>query len=147
MTDRSRRDGSRRRRRSRGAGHRLRALATRRWRQGHRLLGAAAAIALALACGHAAAQDAATATSAADVSGMDQLIAAAQAEGELNVIALPPDWANYGAMIETFAEKYGIEVNSAQPDASSQDEINAANQLRGQGAPPTSSISAAAWRS
>ena len=63
---------------------------------------------------------------------MDQLIAAAQAEGELNVIALPPDWANYGTMIETFAEKYGIEVNSAQPDASSQDEINAANQLRGQ---------------
>ena len=64
--------------------------------------------------------------------GWRQLIAAAQEEGELNVIALPPDWANYGKMIETFAEKYGIEVNSAQPDASSQDEINAANQLRGQ---------------
>ena len=65
-----------------------------------------------------------------------QLIAAAQEEGELNVIALPPDWANYGKMIETFAEKYGIEVNSAQPDASSQDEINAANQLRGQDRAP-----------
>ena len=62
---------------------------------------------------------------------MDQLIAAAQEEGELNVIALPPDWANYGKMIDTFAEKYGITVNSAQPDASSQEEINAANQLRG----------------
>jgi putative spermidine/putrescine transport system substrate-binding protein len=102
----------------------------------HRLLGAAAAIAIALACGHAGAQDAATATSAGDLGGMDQLIAAAQAEGELNVIALPPDWANYGAMIETFAAKYGIEVNSAQPDASSQDEINAANQLRGQARAP-----------
>lgn len=103
----------------------------------HRLLGAAAgAIAIALACGQAGAQDAATATSAADFGGMDQLIAAAQAEGELNVIALPPDWANYGKMIETFAEKYGIEVNSAQPDASSQDEINAANQLRGQDRAP-----------
>jgi putative spermidine/putrescine transport system substrate-binding protein len=101
-----------------------------------RLPGAAAAIAIALACGHAGAQDAATATSAADFGGMDQLIAAAQAEGELNVIALPPDWANYGMMIETFAEKYGIEVNSAQPDASSQDEINAANQLRGQDRAP-----------
>jgi len=99
---------------------------------GHWLLGAAAAAAVALACGHAGAQDSATATSAADFGGMDQLIAAAQEEGELNVIALPPDWANYGTMIETFAEKYGIEVNSAQPDASSQDEINAANQLRGQ---------------
>ena len=63
---------------------------------------------------------------------MDQLIAAAKAEGELNVIALPPDWANYGKMIDTFAQKYGIKVNSAQPDGSSQDEINAANQLRGQ---------------
>jgi putative spermidine/putrescine transport system substrate-binding protein len=101
-----------------------------------RVLGAAAVIAVALACGHAAAQDAATATSAEAFGGMDQLIAAAQAEGELNVIALPPDWANYGKMIETFAEKYGIEVNSAQPDASSQDEINAANQLRGQDRAP-----------
>ena len=111
------------------------------WQRGdepraYRLPGAAAAIAIALACGHAGAQDAATATSAADFGGMDQLIAAAQAEGELNVIALPPDWANYGKMIETFSEKYGIEVNSAQPDASSQDEINAANQLRGQDRAP-----------
>jgi putative spermidine/putrescine transport system substrate-binding protein len=97
-----------------------------------RLLGAAAIVAVALACSTAGAQDAATATSAEDFGGMEGLIAAAQEEGELNVIALPPDWANYGKMIDTFAEKYGIEVNSAQPDASSQDEINAANQLRGQ---------------
>lgn len=79
---------------------------------------------------------AATATSAADLGGMEQLVAAAKAEGELNVIALPPDWANYGKMIETFQTKYGIKVNSAQPDASSQDEINAANQLRGQDRAP-----------
>lgn len=102
----------------------------------HWLLGAAAIAVVALGCGNAGAQDAASATSAADFGGMEQLIAAAQAEGELNVIALPPDWANYGTMIETFAEKYGIEVNSAQPDASSQDEINAANQLRGQDRAP-----------
>jgi putative spermidine/putrescine transport system substrate-binding protein len=72
-----------------------------------------------------------TATSAEDFGGMDELIAAAQEEGELNVIALPPDWANYGEIIDTFADKYDIKVNSAQPDAASQDEINAANQLRG----------------
>ena len=97
------------------------------------LLGAVATAAVALACGGAGAQgsDAASATSAEDLGGMDQLIAAAQEEGELNVIALPPDWANYGKMIEAFEQKYGITVNSAQPDASSQDEINAANQLRG----------------
>jgi putative spermidine/putrescine transport system substrate-binding protein len=102
----------------------------------HWLLGLLATAAVALACGDAGAQDAASATSAADFGGMEQLIAAAKEEGELNVIALPPDWANYGKMIETFAEKYGIEVNSAQPDASSQDEINAANQLRGQDRAP-----------
>lgn len=102
----------------------------------HWLLGVATTAAVALACGGAGAQDAASATSAADLGGMDQLIAAAQEEGELNVIALPPDWANYGKMIETFAQKYAIKVNSAQPDASSQEEINAANQLRGQDRAP-----------
>ncbi len=72
-----------------------------------------------------------TATSAEDFGGLDALIEAAQEEGQLNVIALPPDWANYGEIIETFSEKYDITVNSAQPDAASQDEINAANQLQG----------------
>jgi putative spermidine/putrescine transport system substrate-binding protein len=79
---------------------------------------------------------AATAKSAADVGGMAKLEEAAKAEGQLNVIALPPDWANYGQIISAFSTKYGIKVNSAQPDGSSQDEINAANQLKGQpGAP------------
>ena len=40
------------------------------------------------------------ATSAADFGGMDGLVAAAKKEGQLNVIALPPDWANYGEIIE-----------------------------------------------
>ncbi len=67
---------------------------------------------------------------------MDALVAAANKEGALNVIALPPDWANYGAIIKAFGDKYGIKVNSAQPDGSSQDEINAAGQLKGQGGAP-----------
>lgn len=79
---------------------------------------------------------AAQATSAADFGGMDGLVAAAKKEGELNVIALPPDWANYGAIIKSFADKYGIKVNSAQPDAASQDEINAANQQKGRSTAP-----------
>jgi putative spermidine/putrescine transport system substrate-binding protein len=74
---------------------------------------------------------AASATSAADVGSMAGLVEAAKAEGELNVIALPPDWANYGEIIKAFEAKYGIKVNSAQPDAASQDEINAANQQKG----------------
>ena len=80
--------------------------------------------------------DAAKATSAADLGGMDKLVDAAKKEGQLNVIALPPDWANYGEIIKGFTAKYGIKVNSAQPDASSQDEINAAKQLKGQGGAP-----------
>jgi len=79
----------------------------------------------------AGSSDAASATSVADFGTMDDLIAAAQEEGELNVIALPPDWANYAEIISTFADKYDIKVNSAQPDAASQDEINAADQLKG----------------
>ncbi len=76
------------------------------------------------------------ATSAADFGGMDALVAAAKNEGELNVIALPPDWANYGAIIKAFSDKYGIKVNSAQPDAASQDEINAASQQKGKSSAP-----------
>ncbi|WP_137144944.1 ABC transporter substrate-binding protein [Mycolicibacterium sp. CR10] len=79
---------------------------------------------------------AAEATSAQDFGGMDGLVEAAKGEGELNVIALPPDWANYGAIIKAFGDKYGIKVNSAQPDASSQDEINAANQQKGRSSAP-----------
>ncbi len=75
--------------------------------------------------------DAATATSAEDFGGMDGLVEAAKAEGQLNVIALPPDWANYGEIIKAFEAKYDIKVNSAQPDAASQDEINAIKQLKG----------------
>jgi putative spermidine/putrescine transport system substrate-binding protein len=76
--------------------------------------------------------DAAKATSASDVGGMDGLVKAAEKEGALNVIALPPDWANYGNIIKAFQEKYPkIKITSAQPNAASQDEINAANSLKG----------------
>ncbi len=79
---------------------------------------------------------AAQAKSAQDFGGMDALVDAAKKEGQLNVIALPPDWANYGAIIKAFSDKYGIKVNSAQPDAASQDEINAANQQKGKSTAP-----------
>jgi putative spermidine/putrescine transport system substrate-binding protein len=75
--------------------------------------------------------DAKTATSADDFGGMDALVKAAEDEGKLNVIALPPDWANYGNIINAFEDKYDIDITSDQPDGASQDEINAANQLKG----------------
>ena len=79
---------------------------------------------------------AAEAKSADDFGGMDALVKAAKKEGELNVIALPPTWANYGNIIKAFGDKYGIKVNSAQPDAASQEEINAANQQKGKSTAP-----------
>ncbi|RBY83934.1 ABC transporter substrate-binding protein [Blastococcus sp. TF02A-26] len=86
--------------------------------------------------GGGAGGDAAEATSLSDFGSMDDLIEAAQEEGELNVIALPPDWANYGEIISTFEEKYDITVNSASPDGSSQDELNAVESQRGQDRAP-----------
>ena len=44
------------------------------------------------------------------------LVAAAKKEGHLNVIALPPDWANYGEIISTFTKKYGIGITSDNPE-------------------------------
>ncbi len=71
-----------------------------------------------------------TATSATDCGGLDALVAAANAEGKLNVIALPPDWANYGAIITGFQAKYpSIKITSDNPNGSSQDEVNAVQQL------------------
>jgi putative spermidine/putrescine transport system substrate-binding protein len=72
-----------------------------------------------------------TETTAAAGGGMTALIAAAKKEGTLNVIALPPTWANYGAIISTFEKKYGITINSALPDGSSQQEVNAIKQENG----------------
>ena len=79
---------------------------------------------------------AAKATSAAALGGMDALVAAAKKEGTLNVIALPPNWANYGEVISSFESKYGIKITSDQPDGSSADEISTANRLKGQSSAP-----------
>ncbi len=79
----------------------------------------------ATATAPAVAADWATAKSAAGAGGMDALIAAAKAEGELNVITLPRDWCNYGEMMDAFSKKYGIKVNSLNPDGGSADEIQA----------------------
>ena len=74
----------------------------------------------------------AKATSAKDVGGMAALVKLAQKEGELNVIALPDYWANYGTIIKTFEEKYKIKVNSYDPEASSAEELVAVRTLKGQ---------------
>ncbi len=80
--------------------------------------------------------DASTATSASAFGTMDDLVAAAKKEGTLNVIALPDDWANYGKVIAAFKAKYGLTVNSANPNGSSADEIKAADDNKGQDTAP-----------
>jgi putative spermidine/putrescine transport system substrate-binding protein len=55
----------------------------------------------------------------------DDLVKAAQKEGQLTVIALPHDWVNYGEAITTFAKKYGITINELNPDGGSGDEVEA----------------------
>jgi len=110
----------------------------------HAIIGVAAVAAVALGltgCAGAGETpagdvDAATATSAADFGGIDALVAAAQAEGELNVIALPDNWANYGAIKAAFEDKYDIVINDADPDISSAEEIQAADNLAGQDTAP-----------
>jgi len=78
----------------------------------------------------------AKAASAKAGGGMAALIKAARAEGHLNVITLPSNWANYGTIMKDFTAKYGIKITDANPDGSSQDEINAMQQLKGQSRAP-----------
>jgi putative spermidine/putrescine transport system substrate-binding protein len=62
----------------------------------------------------------------ASAQSMDELVAAAKAEGQLTTIALPHDWCGYGKVIEGFKAKYPeITVNELNPDAGSADEIEA----------------------
>ncbi|MDQ3589648.1 MAG: ABC transporter substrate-binding protein [Actinomycetota bacterium] len=63
---------------------------------------------------------------------MKELIAAAKEEGTLNTIALPPDWSNYGEVMETYQRKYGVRINNASPNAASAEEHEAAKALKGQ---------------
>jgi putative spermidine/putrescine transport system substrate-binding protein len=70
-------------------------------------------------------------TSASAGGGMSTLVKAAKSEGTLNVIALPPTWANYGTIISDFTKTYGIKVNSALPDGTSQQEVDAVKTENG----------------
>ncbi|WP_043262823.1 extracellular solute-binding protein [Streptomyces sp. CT34] len=106
------------------------------------VLATAAALALS-ACGAtsdtstgAGGQSAATATTAKAFGGIDALAKEAKKEGTLHAIALPRDWANYGAVIDGFEKKYGVKVEVENPKGASQDEISAVTSRKGQGGAP-----------
>ena len=79
----------------------------------------------------------ASASESASADPMAALIEAAKAEGTLTTIALPDDWCNYREMIDTFKAKYGLMVNELDPNAGSNDELEAikANKDGGANAP------------
>jgi putative spermidine/putrescine transport system substrate-binding protein len=68
--------------------------------------------------------------------GLPALIKAAKKEGHLNTIALPPDWANYGEIMDTFQKKYGIKISNSNPDGSSAEENQAVSSLKGDSRAP-----------
>jgi len=83
----------------------------------------------------AAMSDWSTVKSVADGGGMDALVAAAKAEGELSVITLPRDWCNYGELMDNFSKKYSIKINSLNPDGGSADEVQAIKDNKGNKGP------------
>nr|WP_229428795.1 ABC transporter substrate-binding protein [Microvirga pudoricolor] len=74
-------------------------------------------------------------TGVASAQSMDDLVAAAKKEGQLSVIALPRDWCGYGALIDGFKAKYGLQVNEINPDAGSADELEAIKANKGNAGP------------
>ena len=76
------------------------------------------------------------AAAAAEAQLPADLIAAAKAEGALNVITLPRDWANYGELMDTFAARYGIKIDDANPDGTSAEELQAIRSLKHQSRAP-----------
>ena len=100
-------------------------------------LGLAAAGLFLGACGSS---DSATETSveatetsvmAADCPAAD-LVDAAKAEGQVNLITLPDTWSNYKGILASYRDKYGIANPVANPDGSSADELTAVETLAGQ---------------
>ena len=61
----------------------------------------------------------------------DNILKQAKKEGQINTIALPPDWANYGEIMNTFKKKYGLKLTNDNPDGSSAQENQAVRSLKG----------------
>ena len=70
-------------------------------------------------------------TSAGQAGGLAGLERECRKEGQLNTIALPHYWADYKAMLDGFRAKYGVKIDEQDPEASSQQEIDAAVTNKG----------------
>lgn len=61
----------------------------------------------------------------------EELVAAAKAEGSLNLLGAPDDWAGYGAIIAAFEDEYGIAVDSLLPQLDSYGQLTILRTWRG----------------
>lgn len=66
----------------------------------------------------------------------DEILALAQEEGRVHLIAYPENWANYGASFDAFTEAFGVEVEVSAPEASSAEELATVTNLLGQSTQP-----------
>lgn len=62
------------------------------------------------------------------IGGMNDLVAQAEAEGELAIIGMPRDLFGYAEIIDLFKTKYAINVRELQPTASSSDVVEIMQQ-------------------
>jgi putative spermidine/putrescine transport system substrate-binding protein len=77
-----------------------------------------------------------TSLTATGKTDMANLIKAAEKEGQLNVITLPSNWANYGTIMTDFSKLYHIHISDAIPEGSSGQEITAVQTEKGQSRAP-----------
>ena len=64
------------------------------------------------------------------------LMTGAKKEGQINVITLPRDWANWGTTMDRFQALYGVKLDDANPDGSSAEELQAIRSLKSQDRAP-----------
>jgi putative spermidine/putrescine transport system substrate-binding protein len=77
-----------------------------------------------------------TSLTASGPDSMANLVKAAEKEGQLNVITLPSNWANYGTIMKDFTAKYHIHITDAIPEGSSGQELAAVQTEKGQSRAP-----------
>jgi putative spermidine/putrescine transport system substrate-binding protein len=101
-------------------------------RSGLLVSGIASALVASMMMAPVQAADSSTATSLADFGGLAGLEAKCIEEGQLNLIATPSDWANYGAIKADFLKKYPkVNLVSANEEYGSRQELDASLQLKG----------------
>lgn len=66
---------------------------------------------------------------------LERLAEVARKEGTLTIVGLPREWVNFGEVIETFSDRYGVRVQELEPEANSAREIQVALRAKGEDRP------------